>query len=84
MKRAELIDLYADITVHSMDYSELESFVYNAIAEQLEKMHKDDLLDKFYEDICMSKPQDLWDIGRTVLTEDEVRGYLASKPCGED
>jgi len=84
MKRAELIDLYADITVRSMDYSELEMFVYNAIAEQLEKTDKDDLIDKFYKDICMNNPNDLWDIGRTVLTADEVRSYLASKPCGGD
>ena len=84
MKRAELIDLYADITVRSMDYSELEMFVYNAIAEQLEKTDKDDLIDRFYKDICMSRPEDLWDIGRTVLTADEVRSYLASKPCGGD
>lgn len=84
MKRAELIDLYADIVVRSMDYSELEMFVYNAIAEQLEKTDKDDLIDRFYKDICMSDPNDLWDIGRTVLTADEVRSYLASKPCGGD
>ena len=84
MKRAELIDLYADITVRSMDYGELEMFVYNAIAEQLEKTDKDDLIDKFYKDICMNNPNDLWDIGRTVLTADEVRSYLASKHCGGD
>lgn len=81
MKRAELIDLYADITVSSMDYSELEMFVYNAIAEQLEKTNTNDLVDKFYKDICMSKPEDLWDIGRTVLTKEEVESYLASKQC---
>jgi hypothetical protein len=81
MKRAELIDLYADITVSSMDYSELEMFVYNAIAEQLEKTDKDELIDKFYKDICMSRPADLWDIGRTVLTKEEVQSYLASKQC---
>jgi len=81
MKRAELIDLYADITVSSMDYSELEMFVYNAIAEQLEKTDKDDLIDRFYKDICMSKPEDLWDIGQTVLTKEEVESYLASKQC---
>jgi hypothetical protein len=81
MKRAELIDLYADITVSSMDYSELEMFVYNAIAEQLEKMYTHDLIDRFYKDICMSRPANLWDIGRTVLTKEEVESYLASKQC---
>jgi len=81
MKRAELIDLYANIIVSSMDYSELEMFVYNAIAEQLEKTDKDDLIDRFYKDICMSDPNDLWNIGRTVLTKEEVESYLASKQC---
>jgi hypothetical protein len=64
-----------------MDYSELEMFVYNAIAEQLEKTDKGDLIDRFYKDICMSDPNDLWDIGRTVLTKEEVELYLASKQC---
>jgi hypothetical protein len=81
MKRAELIDMYANIVVLSMDYSELEMFVYNAIAEQLEKTDKDDLIDRFYKDICMSDPKDLWAIGRTVLTKEEVESYLASKQC---
>jgi len=61
-----------------MDYSELESFVYNMIAQQLETETDNKLVDRFYKDICESKPKYLWDLGRTVLTKDEVQAYLNS------